>query len=85
MLEIRNTIQKKNDFFKLGDSVRVKYNFNETGIEGWYYGKVTLLLLEFDTFNGHSRPMIQLNNDEFHTYYCDKCEKVTEDNNPYKE
>ena len=66
-MEIRNLISHPR--FKIGDKVRVKYDFNTTGIEGYYYGTITRLLDEFDNHTGKHHPMVQLNNDEFHTYY----------------
>ena len=81
-MEIRNFLSNYSKF-KVGDKVKVKYDFNTTGIDGYYYGIITKLLDEFDNYNGTHHPMVQLNNDEFHTYYMEFVEVIKE-NNPYE-
>lgn len=72
-LEIRNTYIPK---FPIGSKVKVKLSKNSFGIDAIYHGVVTKHLDEFDTFNGKHHHMVQLNNDEFHTYYVDFVESV---------
>lgn len=72
-LEIRNTSITK---FPIGSKVKVKLSRNSFGIDAVFCGVVTKHLNEFDTYNGKNHPMVQLNNDEFHTYYIEFVEII---------
>lgn len=67
-LEIRNASITK---FPIGSRVKIKLPKKLFGIDAIFHGIVTKHLDEFDTFNGRHHPMVQLNNDEFHTYYIE--------------
>ena len=67
-LEIRNA---SIPIFPIGSKVKVKLSKNSFGIDCIFHGIVTRHLDEFDTFNGRHHLMVQLNNDEVHTYYIE--------------